>query len=90
VPFFLDPGQSSTDLLFTIFLPANISFGDYSGIFSLYGGSTVSSDDKLAQVSYNISITPEPSSFVLLVTGIALPIVALWYRRHPRNASLTV
>jgi hypothetical protein len=87
-PYTLDPGQSYTDLLFTIFVPANIPFGDYSGSFTILGGSDNSSTDALAKASYDIGVTPEPSSFVLLATGLSLLTAAFWYRGRYCKTSL--
>jgi hypothetical protein len=81
-PLDLAPGQSFTGLLFTINFLSPILPGDYPGTFSITGGPTVNSDAVLATVSYDAQITPEPSTLLLLGTGLAGLLVALRSRRN--------
>lgn len=74
-PLSLNPGDSFTGALFTL-TPATGSTGTTTGSFSLLGGATAGSLDVLntadfsAQVSSGVAATPEPSSLLLLGTGL--------------------
>ena len=76
-PVFLDPGKSFTGILFTVMLPANAAPGStYAGQFTLRGGSDDVASSLLGSASFTVStpaaaaVTPEPSSLVLLGTGV--------------------
>jgi hypothetical protein len=72
-PLFLDPGQS-TDIieLFTITAPPyGPGSNFYAGTYEILGGGDSSSSDLLASESFDINVTPEPSSLVLLLSGLA-------------------
>jgi hypothetical protein len=75
-PLSLNPGE-----LFTVTLPASIAQGVYTGFFEIQGGSDPSSQDILGTVSYSIGVTPEPSTWLLLSTGVALGIISFTRRR---------
>jgi hypothetical protein len=88
-PLSLDPGQSYTGTLFTVTIPSLLSAGYYGGTFSITGGPDVSSDDVLATVSYDVNVTPEPASWLLLGTGM-VGLAALGMRRKGALPSLQV
>lgn len=78
-PIFLDPGQStSTFALFDIDLPADITDGIYSGVFSILGGpdgGTNTDFGDLADVDFSVDVTspvatPEPNTLLLMGTGL--------------------
>ena len=79
-PLDLDPGQSYTGELFTVTIPSLLNPGYYGGTFSITGGPDVSSSDVLATVIYDVNVTPEPASWLLLATGM-LGMAAIWMRR---------
>jgi hypothetical protein len=70
-PLSLNPGDSYTAVLFNVDIPLGTSFGYYNGHFSILGGSDGDAQDSLATADFNIDVTPEPSSLVLLLTGMA-------------------
>jgi hypothetical protein len=78
-PLSLNPGQSDTDVLFTVTVPAN-TVGTFPGSFSILGGSTDTASNVPATASFQITETPEPESFVLLGTGLASLIVSQRHR----------
>lgn len=86
-PFSLAPGQSYTGLLFTIFLPTSTPVGFYyPGVFTITGGSTDSSTDALATATFTAGATPEPSTFLLLGSGI---LILAFYIKRQESISLT-
>ena len=76
-PVALVPGASATDELFTVLVPSDVADGDYSGFYVLAGGADVNAENTLATDVFTLdvtsgtpAITPEPSSFALLGTGL--------------------
>ncbi len=69
-PFFLAAGESYTGLLFDILVPANSAVGAYTGTFTILGGSSSLANSNIASASFTTAVTPEPSTWLLLGTGI--------------------
>jgi hypothetical protein len=88
-PFDLAPGQSYTGLLFTIVFPSMARIGAYPGSFAITGGSTALANTVLATSAFDALVTPEPSTFLLLGTGLACLAAALRSRWNtlPANSS---
>jgi PEP-CTERM putative exosortase interaction domain len=75
-PFTLDPGQSFTDLLFSVDIPSGTALSSYNGFFSILGGADGDAMDVLSTVQFQVNVgsasaVPEPGSIVLLATGFA-------------------
>ncbi|MGB7985769.1 MAG: PEP-CTERM sorting domain-containing protein [Terracidiphilus sp.] len=74
-----DPGDSYTGALFDVTVPLGTADGTYAGDFQLLGGSSEDAYDLLGDENFTITVesdqsailTPEPSSLVLVFTGLA-------------------
>lgn len=71
-PLSLAPGASVTDELFVLTAPPNTPFGTFLGSFTLVGGADGSASNTLGTVNFDLVTTPEPSSVVLLLTGMTI------------------
>ena len=78
-PLSLAPGASFTGDLFVLTVPPNTPFGVFLGTFTLLGGADGSASDTLGTVNFSVTTVPEPSSMVLLLTGMAgLAMTVIW------------
>jgi hypothetical protein len=84
-PAFLSPGQSVTDVLFTVTIPAG-SFGSFPGSFTLLGGSDGAAQNILASQNFVATATPEPSTFLLIGTGL-FSLAAIVRSRRSRSTN---
>jgi hypothetical protein len=70
-PLDLAPGTSFTGDLFQLTVPAHLSRGSYVGDFTLQGGADGGASASLATVAFTVNAVPEPSSVMLLLSGVA-------------------
>jgi hypothetical protein len=70
-PLFLGAGDSFTGELFAVDIPAEAAAALYEGAFAITGGFDDSAQDTVGSADFNVSVvTPEPSSYLLLITGL--------------------
>jgi hypothetical protein len=70
-PLSLAPGASYTGDLFVLTVPPGTPFGVYLGTFTILGGANGGAENTLGTVNFSLTTTPEPSSIVLSLTGMA-------------------
>ena len=83
-PLVMSAGDSVTDLLFTVSLPAGLAPGTYTGSFSILGGLNPDAQGTLDTVDFtiNTSAVPEPGTWMLIGTGMAALMVIGFTRRR--------
>jgi hypothetical protein len=69
-PLSLSPGTSFTGALFVLTVAPGSPFGKYLGTFTLEGGADGNASNTLGTVNFSLTTTPEPSSVMLLLTGM--------------------
>ncbi len=79
-PLSLSPGANFTGNLFVLTVPPNSPAGNFVGTFTMLGGANGNASSTLGTVNFSMTVyTPEPSSIVLLMTGLAgLALTLLW------------
>jgi|CZKF01.1.fsa_nt_gi hypothetical protein len=74
----LNPGDSYTGVLFNVDIPSDTSPGAYMGSFFILGEidpvgtGNSGATNTLASADFDITVTPEPSSYLLFGTGLAV------------------
>jgi len=70
-PLSLAAGTGFTGNLFTVTVPASASLGTYVGSFTLLGGADANASNPLGTATFAVNVVPEPSSIMLLISGVA-------------------
>ncbi len=71
-PLTLGPGDSASGLLFNVDIPADTLPDLYTGYFDITGGHYSSNEQfTIGTAVFNVKVTPEPSTLLLLFTGLA-------------------
>ena len=70
-PLTLDAGDSYTGVLFNVDIPSDAPVGLYAGYFEITGGAGPGDSDEVGTVNFDVQVAPEPSSLLLLASGLA-------------------
>lgn len=69
-PLDLAPGGSFTGDLFTVTVAPGTPIATYLGSFTIEGGADDTASNNLGTVDFSVEVTPEPSSILLMLTGL--------------------
>ena len=81
-PLTLAAGNSFTGELFDLDIPNGTPLGLYTGAFEITGGFGSSDQNVLGAANFNVNVTPEPPSFVLLATGLMCGLAGIQMHRR--------
>jgi hypothetical protein len=84
-PLTLGAGASASGLLFNVDVPIGTAFGLYTGYFDITGGSDGNAGDTVGEADFDVNVTPEPSGWLLLGSGLAALALAKAQRRKERQ-----
>jgi len=70
-PLSLGAGDSASGVLFNVDVPYLTPVGLYTGYFDITGGADDLASDTVGEADFNVYVTPEPNSLLLLLTGLA-------------------
>ena len=76
-PLSLGALGSFTGTLFTEDAPLGTTPGLYAGVFDITGGTDDSANAVIASANFDVYVTPEPSSLLLLGSGLVIGLSAL-------------
>jgi|ERR1700733_1885386 hypothetical protein len=76
-PLSLGALGSFTGPLFTVDAPLGTTPGLYAGVFDITGGTDDSANAVIASANFDVYVTPEPSSLLLLGSGLVIGLSAL-------------
>jgi hypothetical protein len=86
-PISVDAGQMSVDVeLFDISASSPLldALGTYSGRYTVIGGADGDAQDNLSIAGFSITTVPEPSSIVLMISGLSGALVSISRRLRSR------
>lgn len=89
-PLSLNPGDSYTGVLFTVTLPGNVAFGNYTGSFGILGGADGAALNNLTSTGFQVNVTPEPSPMLLSATGAGMLAFVVYRRKQISLGHLAV
>ena len=71
-PLTLAAGDSYTGVLFNVDIPWGAPVALYAGYFEITGGAGSGDNDEVGLANFDVQIVPEPSSLLLLASGLAV------------------
>ncbi len=83
-PLSLGPLGSFTGTLFTVDAPLSTAPGLYAGVFDITGGTDGSANAVIASADFDVFVTPEPPSYLLLGSGLSIGLIMLGGPFHRR------